>query len=133
MASPARSAVDRRLKDSQAALVIAALQVCITQPTEAAAGLGAETAWHPLWWSLERLLRVAPLSDGPCGDRSLSAVCAQALGGLATGVGKPIKMHLKNAVPEVLGLLGDGKTQVRDARRSKRWNHTHMAMGPHPF
>ena len=48
-----------RLKDSQAALVIAALQVCITRPTEAATGLGETAAWHPL-------------SDGPCGDIALS-------------------------------------------------------------
>ena len=43
----------------------------------------------------------------------LSALLA--LGGLARAVGKPVKMHLKAAVPDILALLGDGKAQVRDA------------------
>ena len=37
----------------------------------------------------------------------------QALGQLACAVGKPVKMHLRAALPDVLAMLADGKEQVR--------------------
>ena len=40
-----------------------------------------------------------------------------ALGAIAQGVGKAVKIHLKAAVPDILLLLGDGKAQIREAAR----------------
>ena len=45
----------------------------------------------------------------------LSVGAIQALGLLAQGVGRHIKVHIKAVVPDLLTTLGDGKSQIRDA------------------
>ena len=46
---------------------------------------------------------------------ALVLLALQALGALASSAGRPIKLHLRAAVPEILYVLADGKQQVRDA------------------